>query len=98
MLFLRLIVGPLFGRFLNATGHFLTTLGQKMTSLGSENDQPAFIKSRYRFGSLLDLQSGLEMALAGIGNEMDRSIAFGMHLKAILPPHLGPIGLRLGFA
>ena len=61
----------------------------------SENDQPAFIKSRYRFGSissLLDLLSGLEMALAGIGNEMDRSIAFGMHLKAILPPTWVPLG------
>ena len=42
--------------------------------------------------------SGLEMALAGIGNEMDRSIAFGMHLKAILPPlgsHWAPFGLRV---
>ena len=29
----------------------------------SENDQPAFIKSRYRFGSLFEVQSGLEMAL-----------------------------------
>ena len=31
-------------------------LGSENDQPGSENDQPAFIKSRYRFGSLLDLQ------------------------------------------
>ena len=33
VLFLRLIVGPLFGRFLDATGQKMTTYGQKMISL-----------------------------------------------------------------
>ena len=36
VLFLRLIVGPLFGRFLDATGQKMTSLGQKMTSLGQK--------------------------------------------------------------
>ena len=59
---------------------------------GSENDLPAFIKSRHRFGSLLDVHTGLVMPLAGIGNEMDRSIDFGMHLQPILPPTWVPLG------
>ena len=33
VLFLRLIVGPRFGRFLDATGQKMTSLGQKMASL-----------------------------------------------------------------
>ena len=59
--------------------------------------KPAFIKNRCRFGSFLELQSGLEMALAS-NRQWNGSInrfwnAFGSHFA----PHLGPIGLHLGF-
>ena len=59
--------------------------------------KPAFIKNRCRFGSLLELQSGLEMALAG-NRQWNGSInrfwnAFWSHFA----PHLGPIGLHVGF-
>ena len=54
--------------------------------------KPAFIKNRCRFGSFLELQSGLEMALAG-NRQWNGSInrfwnAFGSHL----PPPCVPLG------
>ena len=56
-----------------------------------------FIKNRCRFESFLELQSGLEMALAS-NRQWNGSInrfwnAFGSHFA----PHLGPIWLHLGF-
>ena len=59
--------------------------------------KPVFIKNRCRFRSFLEVRSSLEMALAG-NRQWNGSInrfwnAFGSHFA----PHLGPIGLHLGF-
>ena len=56
----------------------------------------AFIKDRYRFGSFFELQSGLEMALAGNWQWNGSINRFWNALGSNFAPHLGPIGLHLG--
>ena len=59
--------------------------------------KPVFIKNRCRFRSFLEVQSSLEMALAGNRHWNGSINQFWNAFRSAFAPHLAPIGLHLGF-